>query len=1007
MAASEAGRETLRPLTLPTLPPDLAHLSHLKQQLARAHQHRNGYAALQGKLENLTDEPRWSAWIPFGPLAYFPGQLVHTNDITVPPVAAETTQGKNGQSSGGTLRSAKQAQADAELRSKELEAEIAALERDIATKEDELKQKRQEDRRNGKGKGKAIDMSGGDMGEQDWTINERGEVINEEGLPMFDIHEDLPAEPVASTSRGGFASGAATTEPPKRRFLIKKGGKQTIGSLNSPAAEAAPATPASPSSAAPALPPSGPSTDSDNPIPDRPRIDIKTILDELEAEERAEAAAIPAEEPIASAADSQSSPAPAAAQPISAAERATKPAASQAVKTASTGAGFAGFAPGFLTKSKQKRPSDSLPPTTAASSNAPKPIPSTRTQTQQQQQPPAVPAPVPPAALPVTADGRPVKPALSRPSSRASSRSRTTSASEKEKKRVAFDLPPPASPSEDPSPASKRAPILLGMGGESKAAVAAKEDLETISSAEFQADQRPPPPAAAAATGGGAAAGAAAGAGAKEPFVRPIRDTVVEKPLRKPVPPGPRGLTTATAAPLREKRVSRFKRMKEEAVEPEPEREQRDTATAGRQASSPSLPATERERRPQPEWNGPPEVVAAAEVERSAPGSVSSSDPSSATKQASPTTNTNATPIAPASANEPAPVHTISFKQPAADAPREAGTVSYADIPDDPNAAHSDSDFARDEDDYEEDDDDDDGFDFLEDDDSDHDAELDVDAALHAREVALAYHQQRLNLGGGRGTGALGGYHEIGQSPFGDIGRDAQGVVPADATLQSLDSAVASQEFGSYAHAGSAQLGKGSRFRNATRNLESAQLIIPSLLAADPTFTTSKDMLGPASGAGAGAGGSTEEDDLDEAEQERLRLTLEALAEGRPLPEDQQQYERQREIFLREELAHEKEERDRERRARERTAGKAPPELVQRIPAALARASSAPSGESAQAAQDAGAAPLASTVVERKPAAAPSPAAASADGPSDPTPAAPEPPKRMSRFRQKQLGLID
>lgn len=93
------------------------------------------------------------------------------------------------------------------------------------------------------------------MGEQDWTINERGEVrphrtygedaldsarltrarslgmqvINEEGLPMFDIHEDLPAEPVASTSRGASASGAATTEPPKRRFLIKKGGKQTIG----------------------------------------------------------------------------------------------------------------------------------------------------------------------------------------------------------------------------------------------------------------------------------------------------------------------------------------------------------------------------------------------------------------------------------------------------------------------------------------------------------------------------------------------------------------------------------------------------------------------------------------------------------------------------------------------------------------------------------------------------------------------------------------------------------
>lgn len=148
MAASEAGRESLRPLTLPTLPPDLAHLSHLKQQLARAHQHRNGYAALQGKLENLTDEPRWNAWvstalsvspkrilltrillrlqIPFGPLAYFPGQLVHTNDITVPPVAVEAAQHEHGQSPEGTLRSAKQAQADADLRSKGKPADTLA-----------------------------------------------------------------------------------------------------------------------------------------------------------------------------------------------------------------------------------------------------------------------------------------------------------------------------------------------------------------------------------------------------------------------------------------------------------------------------------------------------------------------------------------------------------------------------------------------------------------------------------------------------------------------------------------------------------------------------------------------------------------------------------------------------------------------------------------------------------------------------------------------------------------
>lgn len=53
-------------------------------------------------------------------------------------------------------------------------------------------------------------------------------VINEEGLPMFDIHEELPAElevPVVEEEKK-----EKEPEMPKQqmRYLIKKGGKQVV-----------------------------------------------------------------------------------------------------------------------------------------------------------------------------------------------------------------------------------------------------------------------------------------------------------------------------------------------------------------------------------------------------------------------------------------------------------------------------------------------------------------------------------------------------------------------------------------------------------------------------------------------------------------------------------------------------------------------------------------------------------------------------------------------------------
>lgn len=40
------------------------------------------YTALLGTLETLTDKTRHSVMVPFGPKAFMPGQLVHTNELS-------------------------------------------------------------------------------------------------------------------------------------------------------------------------------------------------------------------------------------------------------------------------------------------------------------------------------------------------------------------------------------------------------------------------------------------------------------------------------------------------------------------------------------------------------------------------------------------------------------------------------------------------------------------------------------------------------------------------------------------------------------------------------------------------------------------------------------------------------------------------------------------------------------------------------------------------------------
>jgi hypothetical protein len=53
--------------------------------------------------------------------------------------------------------------------------------------------------------------------------------MNEEGLPMFDIHEELPPLPEQPKIHEIKPAPVEEAAQPKTRYLIKKGGKQTFG----------------------------------------------------------------------------------------------------------------------------------------------------------------------------------------------------------------------------------------------------------------------------------------------------------------------------------------------------------------------------------------------------------------------------------------------------------------------------------------------------------------------------------------------------------------------------------------------------------------------------------------------------------------------------------------------------------------------------------------------------------------------------------------------------------
>lgn len=181
----------------------------------------------------------------------------------------------------------------------------------------------------------------------------------------------------------------------------------------------------------------------------------------------------------------------------------------------------------------------------------------------------------------------------------------------------------------------------------------------------------------------------------KAPVARPVKSTVLERPVKTPTPA----------------RVSRFVSERQKIA-----KEERPPATMGR----------------------PPKVVGV-------PIAIPSNDPPSIR------------------VSQPKPIHTISLSNKSRS---DDGIASLQDIIDDDEAEEAEAaeemgelgELGEEEPEEEEDDDEDHSDEFYAEEEDEGDYEdMDIDGALHAREVALAYHRARADLGAGAGTGPLGG----------------------------------------------------------------------------------------------------------------------------------------------------------------------------------------------------------------------------------------------------------
>ncbi|KAI5481688.1 hypothetical protein MNV49_002914 [Pseudohyphozyma bogoriensis] len=757
MSSASASTSALRPVTVPRLPAAYSEVNQLKQVLAALEADVEGYRKLEDKLANITDEPQWNAQIPFGPLAYFHGRLVHTNDILVPlpaplpSTSTTSTQSNKAEAAPPTLRSAKQAREAAAKAREQVEKRVVELKKEIETKE----------------KLESSSKSVYPGLEDGWAVNENGEILNEEGLPMFDIQEELPPEPTPAPAPAPTKTPETKTEAPKMRYLIKKGGKQIVRPLNVPATPTSTSNSTAPAPA-PIVPAAQPPS-SAAAAPSQPAFDTKAFLDELEKEEEEE------NERLRLAREAEETEKGPEERIVELESPTTPPAATSTTPpkpTPSTSATptpnpptkefLSSFGKGFLSKSKPAAKPSPQPPTPAQAPLAPSsPLPAKSTPPSS---PPKSHEPLHHVLPTPKSIYRPTPPP-SEPPSRPSS--------PRPDRKVVFDVPE----SEPKPPKQKRAPIILGPPPST-------EQSQASSSASTLNDNDTPRPPS----------------GPKAPTQRPIKEQVVERPIKAPSAPKAR-----QGAPL-------------------PVNDPAATFGRGPKAKDAVGGVVERESKPKDPVGGVVERQPAPPVPPSQP---------------------QATPIAtPGNAVSQGPIHTLSLgssSKPLTPGSASIHEITGSDVEED--AGHNPS-LTSDGDS------DSDSSGFYGNEDLSDESDVDIDAVLHAREVALEYHRQRMNVGAGAGTGPLGG---DGLPEGFDTWNQPN--VPIEATVQGRVPGTSRQ----------------SRFR--TGRLESAQMIIPSLLASQVRQDRGR----------ASDSEGEDEDGLSPEERESIRTALEKLSAARDL----------------------------------------------------------------------------------------------------------------------------
>ncbi|KAK4058259.1 hypothetical protein OIO90_000416 [Microbotryomycetes sp. JL221] len=654
-----------QPVTWTRLQQTRHRLDQVKQQLEQA-------SKLVTKFDSITDEPVWDAYIPVGPLAFFKGQLVHTNDITqhfptsqiepeqqIKASESETVTDASGpdwrSGQGWTiLKSAKQAKQSVTQRTQELETLVKQLEIEIDEQEQQHKAEQRQTGAN-----------------EDWTFNDNGEVINEEGLPMFDIREELPPEHQPQPHQDPVGSIQQNNDKPQMRYLIKKGGKQVVRPLN------AASTPRQQANA-PQSPQKKEGLSSSSTFQETgTKLDTKSILDELEKEESlANELALVADEQV----DEEQREAETSARPQTQKDSPRIDPSGAATKNSF----LPGFASGFLSK-KTIRSSSKSTEKQASSPQDNDGESATSCNTTEKAE--VIHEPRHHVATPAKSIYRPTPPA-----SAVASRS----TSPKPERQVTF-----APDVVDNQPKPKRAPIILGPPPSSSSASESEQQHPDASTSTPSPQEQK-----------------------KTPFVRPIKDTIVERPIKAPSLP----------KPSKSRLTNLF-----------------DVGASKHRGATP--------------------------VDDTLADRLLAEDRKEEIRDKTSTT-THSAKAAPKVAT---PIHTISLtnKKSTSSSSLEPGHASLEDLDVEDEESNA-TDQEEPNPSLTEDNDSDSTNGPLYDDDDDDDSfeEFDMDQAMHEREVALAMHEQRTRLAAGAGTGALGG----------DLDPDAylawnQPNVPVDATV--------------------------------------------------------------------------------------------------------------------------------------------------------------------------------------------------------------------------------